>query len=691
MLSNDWLITTGKFKAEVSFCQNDAEIVMTNGLIKRAWRISPNAATVAFENLMTAETLIRGVKPEAMIEMNGQVFEVGGLKGQPDYAYLRNEWLDEMKSDASAFQFQGYELGATEERFAWGRNRFSDKQAAWPPPGVSLQLHFAPPGDSLAGIRLTVHYEMYDGIPLISKWLTIANNSGNRVKLKTFKSEILAIVEWESPVETPERWEYPNLHVESDYAFQGMTFKKSNRTTNWVPDPDYTTQINYEYLTPALLESRPPIGPDVWIGAGESFETFRTYELIHDSTDRERMGLAQRRMYRTLSPWVTENPIIMHVLSMEPDVIKEAIDQCAEVGFEMLILSFGSGLNMEEEDPDYIAKIKQLSDYAHGKGIEIGGYSLLASRSVSPEDDIVNPQGAYYIHSPCLESHWGQQYFQKVKSFLEQSGMGVFEHDGSYPGDICESNDHPGHHGKEDSQWLQWRRITDFYKWCRSQGIYLNVPDWYFLSGSNKTGMGYREVNWSLPRERQIVIGRQNIYDGTWEKTPSMGWMFVPLTEYHGGGADATMEPLSEHLPDYEAHLINNFSAGVQAIYRGFRLFDSEATKQAVKSKVQFFQKYRAILESDIIHIRRPSGRDIDCILHVNHALPDKGLAVVYNPMDHAVSQTLKLPLYYTGLTGTATVQEQEGPSEAYALDRSCHIELHVEIAPRSATWFLIH
>jgi hypothetical protein len=38
---------------------------------------------------------------------------------------------------------------------------------------------------------------------------------------------------------------------------------------------------------------------------------------------------------------------------------------------------------------------------------------------------------------------------------------------------------------------------------------------------------------WSLPRERQIIIARQNIFDGTWEKTPSMGWMFTPLTVYH--------------------------------------------------------------------------------------------------------------------------------------------------------------
>ena len=77
---------------------------------------------------------------------------------------------------------------------------------------------------------------------------------------------------------------------------------------------------------------------------------------------------------------------------------------------------------------------------------------------------------------------------------------------------------------------------TGFYEWCRGEGVYLNMPDWYFLNGGSKTGMGYRETNWSLPREYQEIIERQNIFDGTWEKTPSMGWMFVPLTEYQGGG-----------------------------------------------------------------------------------------------------------------------------------------------------------
>ena len=33
-------------------------------------------------------------KPEAMIDLDGRQFEVGGLKGQPDYGYLDPRWLD---------------------------------------------------------------------------------------------------------------------------------------------------------------------------------------------------------------------------------------------------------------------------------------------------------------------------------------------------------------------------------------------------------------------------------------------------------------------------------------------------------------------------------------------------------------------------------------------------------------------
>ena len=53
-----------------------------------------------------------------------------------------------------------------------------------------------------------------------------------------------------------------------------------------------------------------------------------------------------------------------------------------EVGFEMIIYTFGSGLNAESTDPAYLAKIKEDVDYARAKGIEVGAYSLFSSRRI---------------------------------------------------------------------------------------------------------------------------------------------------------------------------------------------------------------------------------------------------------------------------------------------------------------------
>jgi hypothetical protein len=697
MPSSDWLITRTNLPARVYRSTDSKDLILNNGLISRAWRIAPNAATVALDNLMNDQSVLRGVKPEAIVELDHVKYSVGGLTGQRDYAYLREEWLESMGSDPKTFQFAGFAIGPTEKRLEWKQKRYAANQT-WPPPGAALTLFFKAPlsnaAPAISNITVAVHYEMYDGIPLLCKWLTVSNGGPESVTLNTFTSEILAAVEYESVVDKRERWEYPNIHVQSDYSFRGMDHQTADHTTYWVVDPQYNTQVNSASQTPNMLESRPPIGPGASIEPGKVFESFRTFELIHDSADRERKGLAVRRMFRTIAPWVTENPIMMHVRSAKSEAIRLAIDQCAETGFEMVIISFWSGFDMENEDPAYLATFKGLTDYAHSKGIELGAYSLLASRSVGPANDIIDPAtgkpGGTFGASVCGGSKWGQDYFRKLYAFYEKTGMDLLEHDGSYPGDICASTNHPGHHGLEDSQWTQWKTITDFYKWCRARGIYLNVPDFYFLNGSTKCGMGYRESNWSLPRAQQLIHARQNIYDGTWEKTPSMGWMLVPLVEYGGGGAAATIEPLAEHLDHYELTLANNFGAGVQACYRGPRLFDTEQTKQVVKKWTDFYKKHRAILDSDIIHCRRADARNIDYYLHVNPQLPEKGLIMVFNPLDRPVEKILRVPLYYTGLTNKATIGEQDKNPREYSLDREFFVDLPVHMPAQGVTWFVV-
>jgi hypothetical protein len=581
----------------------------------------------------------------------------------------------------------------TKERFPYKR-KFTPATSPWPPPGVSAAFRYE--HAKFPGVTVTIHYELYDHLPLMAKWMTVTNASDRALRLDTFTSEVLAVVESESIVEGPGRWKTPHLQVESDYSFIATHVRPdANLVAHWEPDPDYTTQVNYLLKSPVLLKCYPPLGPAATIERGASFETFRIFELLHDSTERERMGLAQRRMYRALAPWALENPILMHVRKADPASVRLAIDQCAEVGFEMVIMTFGSGFDIESEDPAYYAEVKSLVDYAHSKGIELGGYSLLASRKISPADDVIDPKtgtpgGAIFGDSPCLGSQWGGNYFRKLRAFIDATGLGVLEHDGSYPGDVCASKSHAGHRGLEDSQWTQWRTISDFYQWCRARGVYLNVPDWYFLEGANKTAMGYREVNWSLPRERQVLLGRQNMYDGTWDKTPSMGWMFVPLVEYHGGGQAATLEPLDEHLEFYGQHLLQNFGGGVQACYRGPRLYDTPRTRDLVKERVNFFKRHRAILESDVIHVRRPDGRDFDSILHVNPQLEEKALAMIYNPLEEAITRTVRLPVYYAGLTRAAMVREKEGPARRVTVDREFGVTVTVRIPAGGTTWLVL-
>ena len=126
----------------------------------------------------------------------------------------------------------------------------------------------------------------------------------------------------------------------------------------------------------------------------------------------------------------------------------------------------------------------------------------------------------------------------------------------------------------------------------------------------------------------------------------------------------------------------------MQACYRGPRLYDTEATKAVVQKWVSWFKQHRDILESDIIHVRRPDGRDIDCVLHVNPNLKERGLCVVFNPLDEPVERTLVLPLYYAGLTGAVRVREQNSDAKTFQLDREYRLSLPVKAPARGVTWF---
>lgn len=689
----DWLIHKNRARAGIYATQDGMGIVIANEMIAREFRVFPNLATVDITNRMTGESLLRAVSSEGSIQIDGK-WVLGGLGGQPELGYLKREWLQKMKTTPGSLIVSDIETGPIDLPIAWKPNRWALNKNLPTGKRITFLLEGK---DELKGLNVKLHYDIFDHIPVIRKSLELQNSTAVLINIDAFQLENLAFSDVESPVGgDPADFRLPNIHIESDYACGGgFTEKETDLTEKWVADPRYTSQRNYPMQTPCILEVAPPLGPDQTLQPGQTFRSFNVYEMPFDSDDRERKGLFKRRLHYTLAPWATQNPIFMHLTSSDPRVIRTAVDQCAETGYEMIIISFGSGLNAEDTSAENIHKWKTLVDYAKSKGIEMGCYSLLSSRWISEEVDVINPAtgkrgGMIFGSSPCLSSDWGYAYFEKIKTFIEKTGMSCFEHDGSYPGNVCASTSHEHHKGLDDSQWNQFYKITGLYEWMCKNGIYINVPDFYFLNGSTKVGIGYREANWSLPRDRQLIHSRQLNYDGTWDRMASACWSFVPLVEYQGGGKEATLEPLSEHLFEYKTHMMQNYGAGVQACYRGPRLYDTEETKAAVREVISWYKKYRNILNSDIIHLRRPDAKDWDGLMHVNPAEKQKALAMFFNPTEKPVTRSIELPLYYTGLSKQVKLREKEGKSVVYTLDRNYNISLNITIPANGYTWYVV-
>ena len=692
----DWLIHTPAQKAGVYSSQDGKDIILYNGLVKRTFRMSPNLTCFDFKNLSNGQQLLRAVRPEAVVTINGVAYAVGGLTGQKEKAYLMPSWIDGFKSGETDFQYAGVEVTDLTPFINWKRRTWAYNTAQ--PKGKLIKFRFNSSLAHLKGVEVEVNYELYNGLPLIVKWVTVKNNSTNSITINRIINETLGLVEEESAVVgSPDQMKKQHgLYVETNYAFNNaMRYDISDQTTHWKIDSTYTSQVNYNYQTPCVLEVYPEKVLAVDLQPGEVMKSPRTHELLMDSYDRERRGLMIQQMYATVAPWTTSNPIFMHLVSRDDDQVRTAVDQCVATGYEALILSFGSHCNMEDTAVLNVAKWKSLADYAHSKGILIGSYSLFSSRRINDETDVIDPKtgkpgGAFFGNAPCMGSAWGLNYLARLKYFMTATGFDLFENDGPYPGDVCASTVHPGHKGLEDSQWRQMELQKGLYRWCNENGIYVNAPDWYFLDGTHKIAVGYREVNFSLSREQQMILNRQNIHDGTKEKLPSMGWGFVPLTRYQGGGPEAVLEPLKDHLKDYEQLMVQYYGAGVQACYRGPRLYDTDSTRKLVTNTVAWYKKYRDILNAPMVHLRRADGRDWDGWMHVSPTLKDRAFVLLFNPTSEVLKRIIRLPLYYTGLKDVALVRLKDKQELMVRPGHDRSIELTVNIPPGGYTWYVI-
>ena len=249
--STDWLVHP--FTQHTAVVREGDVLRLGNGLIERTFFAKAGAfCTVDFRHLPAAFSYLRGLSAEANVSFGAagasHLFDVGGCVGQPDghYEFFNSDaWQANLTANTSSFQMVNYSTAPPDELYEWTAGRYgSPTDLAWPPAGLHLTVNFAAPAGApaaLANVVVSVHYEVYDGLPVLRKWVTVEHLAGSAsppVVVETLDYELLRVPNW-----APSRMtvlgknadNYPN--DQQIPALQGTG--SSAKSTLWYLDPNY--------------------------------------------------------------------------------------------------------------------------------------------------------------------------------------------------------------------------------------------------------------------------------------------------------------------------------------------------------------------------------------------------------------------------------------------------------------------
>ena len=89
-LGKDWLIEPRSFKAEIRQDKPSQRLVLSNGIASRVFYLGHDSvSTLKIINETDQRNLLRAIRPELELTLNGKDYLVGGLAGQPNHAFLK--------------------------------------------------------------------------------------------------------------------------------------------------------------------------------------------------------------------------------------------------------------------------------------------------------------------------------------------------------------------------------------------------------------------------------------------------------------------------------------------------------------------------------------------------------------------------------------------------------------------------
>lgn len=732
----DWLVHPTSTPAAVTSVHATAPypssataqlVSISNGLVERQFYVD-NATgawcTVEYRHLVSGMTFLRALAPEANLTLSGMPLNVGGCLGQPaDHPefWTPETWASKLTADPAAMRFKNFTTDAPAPPFPWTPGtRHSPTDISWPPKGVHMTAYFTVPpstnrvsrarsssrgntrgsgggSTTLAGLVVGVHYELYEGLPALRKWVSVHHEGdpaagAANVTVDTLNYELLRAPNF-APSHMSCVLQQANNPVPFDeqvVPVTGQSFPGRDYQM-WFWDPHYDApgdreiHVTYTYYTFLVVGYTPsvtyggPTGPGAVVSpGGPAFESLSVRQVLHDSAEQERKGLGVRRMHRALAPQMLENPVPFMITDVSSSAaMRLAVDQASETGHELVIIGYGAagwcGMCFAQlNNASFVSWIKSEVEYANAKGVGVSGYSLQQHNGwgeVVPTAEQTLSRAGARGPTACFSTDWHAAYREATLAFLKETGFSGMETDGQYESIPCADTGGDHHHNGIAGGWSSGIQVTlDFNAKLKGLVLYQTGADGYCFSGANKWNHADTDAFGHLPLWEQQTVGRMYIYDSVMNRLPSSGQIGVNDLASSSKGCSRP------RVQCFDFILGSQYLMGSIPSFRANVLYDpSDADAAALNASItkwtSFYKSFRGprpsgaagLLIADLIHIARPDSRHLEAVVHVtaDASAPSRALLALVNPPEQTIQENVTVPLYYAGIVPGTTVTVQ--------------------------------
>ncbi|MDR3673856.1 MAG: alpha-galactosidase [Acidobacteriota bacterium] len=300
----------------------------------------------------------------------------------------------------------------------------------------------------LAGVSVTLVYEVYAGFPVVRKWMEIRNGSKNWMKIDHMlidDVDIAAPFDLRSPLTPAERGAGSSLVAMANHEGTAGVIAASEvpSALRRITDSGamgYTDELFEWVLGPNETFTSEPVfffgfsGKTQQLQSGASIALDRAVEGPLQNFLRQQLGIASHSANLPAPTWVTWSNFVEHI---DDAIVRRQADIAAQAGFRMFAFDSGwqKGELGAEIDAQKFPNFAATSEYVRSKGLRLGLW-VSCFRDPDSKDLATLPDAASRpaIHrlnglGMSFASSWREYYAHDLSAFANHYGVSYFKQD----------------------------------------------------------------------------------------------------------------------------------------------------------------------------------------------------------------------------------------------------------------------